>query len=145
MEVRLYKQGLCGRKPLLGEGLGVGRWYFNCRHIGIHNIVAMQKIIFLLCTIMIVACTNRTATSGNTAADSTTTTAANPPLNEEEMRFLTGCVENAKTRYTEAQSFVLCKCMLTQVQQKYPSADSATLLQHLSDTAEVAQMIRNCR
>jgi hypothetical protein len=104
----------------------------------------MQKILFLLCTIMIVACTNRTATSGN-AADSTTTTAANPPLNEEEMRFLSGCVENAKTRYTEAQSFTLCKCMLTQVQHKYPSADSATLLQHLSDTAEVAQMIRNCR
>ena len=106
----------------------------------------MHKLLFFLCSLLALACTNRAANTGSETNDSTGTvsTTVKPPMNEDEMRFLSGCVENAKIRYTEAQAFTLCKCMLAQVQQRYPSADSATILQHLSDTAEVAKMVRNC-
>lgn len=106
----------------------------------------MHKQIFLFCSLLLLACTNRTAAPAN---DSTSPAASSDTtgqrMSESEMAFLSGCVDNAKSLYGEAQAFALCKCILEQVQQKFPNADSATLITHLSDTTEVARMAQQCR
>jgi hypothetical protein len=109
--------------------------------------IAMYKLLFLLSGLFLLACNNQSSTAGG-KADSQKNTAANLTANwskEREMNFLSDCVENARTLYNETQGYALCKCMLGQVQRKYPTADSAALLQHLSDTAEVAKMIKDCK
>jgi hypothetical protein len=104
----------------------------------------MQKLVCLLCVVALLACNNQSATTDNkdTATTSATT---NVVMNADALSFLAPCVDNAKTRLSEQEAYALCKCVYAQVQQQHPNEDSTTLLQHLSDTAEVARMAANCK
>ncbi|RYZ27574.1 MAG: hypothetical protein EOO10_12305 [Chitinophagaceae bacterium] len=64
---------------------------------------------------------------------------------ESELEILAECVDNAKENLGDTQAYALCKCVLGQVQKKYPDADSAALIMHLSDTTEVAAMAKECK
>ncbi len=64
---------------------------------------------------------------------------------KSELEILAGCVDNAKANLGEAKAYALCKCILGQVQQKYPGADSTALINHLNDTTQVAQMAKQCQ
>lgn len=106
----------------------------------------MQKIIFLFCALSLFACNNESST--NTNKDTATkSTAANVTLNTDALSFLSPCVDSTKTHFnlSEQEAYSFCKCLYSQVQQKHPNEDSLTLLNHLSDTAEVAQMAANCK
>lgn len=105
----------------------------------------MQKLLLLFCSIAFSACNNQSSSTGenkDTVAKSTTTNVA---LNADAMSFLAPCVDNAKANLSEEDAYALCKCVYAQVQQKHPNEDSTTLLEHLSDTAEVRQMAANCK
>ncbi|WP_162944598.1 hypothetical protein [Flavisolibacter nicotianae] len=109
----------------------------------------MYKLIFLLSGLFLLACNNQSATTESKKDSAAALTAAGDTsqtgMDRNALEFLAPCVDNAKVRLGEQQAYVLCKCIYGQVQQKYPNADSATLLSHLSDTTEVAQMARNCK
>ena len=64
---------------------------------------------------------------------------------ESELEIIGECVDNAKATLGDTQAYALCKCVLGQVQDKYPNADSAALIMHLSDTTEVAAMAKACK
>lgn len=110
----------------------------------------MHKLIFLLSGLFLLACNNPSATAESKKDSAAAATAAasdtsQTGMDRNALEFLAPCVDNAKVRLGEQQAYVLCKCIYGQVQQKYPNADSATLLSHLSDTTEVAQMAQNCK
>lgn len=107
----------------------------------------MHKLLFFLCGLFLLACNNQSSTAGNkdTTASATTTGANSPRFTEDELDFLGPCFDNAKATLGEQRAYTLCRCIYQQVQQKYPGADSTTLVQHMSDTAEVRQMTINCQ
>ena len=107
----------------------------------------MIKRIFLLAYIFCFSCSNESSGPGT---ENASTTAAPGGITqalskESELEILAGCVDNAKTTLGDAKAYALCKCVLGQVQEKYPSADSAALIRYLNDTTEVAAMVKNCR
>lgn len=107
----------------------------------------MQKLLFLFCGLCLLACTNQSSdTAGNkdSAANGAATNATGT-LTNDALSFLSPCVDNAKASLGEQQAYALCKCMYNQVQQQHPNEDSTTLLKHLSDTAEVASLAKNCK
>lgn len=108
----------------------------------------MKKLSLLFCGLVALACNNQASTTSSkdtTATSATTGVASKAPLTDDAMQFLSTCVDNAKALHGEQGAYSLCKCLYGQVQQKYPGADSATLLTHLNDTAEVAQMVQKCK
>lgn len=95
-------------------------------------------LVFLACN----NSTTETTTVKDTAAKGTTVSKNWTP--EEELEFVGPCVENAKARFGEAKAYAYCKCIFQQVNTKYSNLDSAALMDKLSDTAEIAQMAKNC-
>lgn len=107
----------------------------------------MNISTLFFCSILFLACSN-SEKSESTRADSANNIAATPATRlpeEAELEILAGCVDNAKATLGDAKAFALCRCVLSQVQEKYPNADSAALIQYLSDTTEVAAMAKKCQ
>jgi hypothetical protein len=109
----------------------------------------MKKLLFFLCATIVMACNNQAAnskSSKDTATGSTTVSGVSHFSKESEMEILAGCIDNAKaSNVDEAKAYALCRCVLKQVQEKYPQADSTALVDHLSDTTQVAQMVQQCK
>lgn len=105
----------------------------------------MRNAFILACCLLTLACTNQSSAPAGTPDAATLKTPAAGWTKEREMEFLADCVENAESNYAEPQAYALCKCMMGQVQQRFPAADSATLAVHMSDTALILQMIRSCQ
>jgi hypothetical protein len=128
-------------------------WYLICSHKGeiITKHLIMYKVIFLFCCLSFIACSNNeSSTPAENKGDTANTTSnALPHVTnlqpESELEVLASCVDNAKAQLGEQKAFALCKCVLGQVQQKYPGADSTAIVAHLSDTAQVAQMAKQCQ
>lgn len=106
----------------------------------------MQQLIFLFCALLLLACNNQ-ATNTGASKDSVAKSApgGSGKFTADELEFLAPCFDNAKNTLGEDRAYTLCRCLYDQVQKKYPGADSTTLMQHLSDTAEVRQMTMNCQ
>lgn len=107
----------------------------------------MPYLILLLCTFLFIACNNQSSEPATKqGAVSTTATAGKTTLSREsEMEILDECIDNAKATLGAEKSYALCSCILRQVQEKHPGADSTALVDHLSDTAQVAQMAQQCK
>jgi hypothetical protein len=102
--------------------------------------------MMLLVTGCVLTACNNNASSTNPGKDpvvkNTSSAAAKSWTKEDELEFMSGCVDNAKARLGDEKSYTYCKCILAQVKTKY-TMDS-TIIQRLSDTAEVAKMAQNC-
>ena len=61
---------------------------------------------------------------------------------EEEKQYLADCVNNAKPRLNDTAAYAYCKCVLQQLKQKFPTADSAAVV---LDSAMAAQLAANCK
>jgi hypothetical protein len=110
------------------------------------KLFVMQKTFFLFCGFFLLACNNQSSTADNKGDSTTTgTTTGTAALDADALSFISPCVESAKALHGEQGAYTLCKCLYGQVQQKYPNADSTSLRQHMTDTAEVAQMVQNCK
>jgi hypothetical protein len=109
----------------------------------------MKKLLFFSCAVFVLACNNQSATgeSGkDTAARSASPTVMTHLSAESEMEILEGCIDNAKaSKLDETKAYALCRCVLRQVQEKYPSADSTALVDHMSDSTEMVQMVKKCQ
>ena len=106
----------------------------------------MIKRLCLLVYIFCFSCNNESS------KPATENTSAAAPGNvtqtlskESELEILAGCVDNARASLGDAKAYALCKCVLGQVQEKHPDADSAALIRYLSDTTEVAAMAKKCQ
>ena len=109
----------------------------------------MKKLLFLFCCACFMACSNQPASDtekNNTAGSPTVSSTLST---ESEMEILAGCVDNAKDNagndLDDAKAFALCRCVLQEMQKKYPDADSVALVNHLSDTTQVAELAKKCR
>lgn len=106
----------------------------------------MYKMLFLFGALSLLACNNQSTTAGAGRDTATKSAAAGASkFTPDELEFLAPCFDNAKNTLGEDRAYTLCRCLYEQVQKKYPGADSTTLMQHLSDTAEVRQMTMNCQ
>lgn len=109
----------------------------------------MPYLILIFCAFLFTACNNQSPAPENKQGVGSSTTApsnkATSLSRESEMEILDECIENAKATLGAEKSYTLCRCILRQVQEKHPSADSTALVMHLSDTAEVAQMAQKCQ
>jgi hypothetical protein len=106
----------------------------------------MYKLIFLFNGLLLLACNNQSTTAGpNKDSVAKSAAAGTNKFTADELEFLAPCFDNAKNNLGEDRAYTLCRCLYEQVQKKYPGADSTTLMQHLSDTAEVRQMTQNCQ
>jgi hypothetical protein len=113
---------------------------------------AMNKLMIFLCTVTLAACNNE---SSAPAADRNDTVSNTRPVGttslsrESELQILDECITNAKDNagndLDDARAYALCRCVLLQMQEKYPSADSTALVAHLRDTTDVVQMARQCQ
>ena len=91
------------------------------------------------------ACSNDASTANpgkDTVVKNTSSAAAKSWTQEDELEFMSGCVDNAKARLGNEKSYTYCKCILAQVKTKY--AMDSSIIERLSDTAEVAKMAQNC-
>lgn len=104
----------------------------------------MHKMLFPFCVLSLLACNNQSTTAGSGKDTAVKRTAASK-FTADELEFLAPCFDNAKNTLGDDRAYTLCRCLYEQVQKKYPGADSTTLMQHLSDTAEVRQMTMNCQ
>ncbi|HVF81857.1 MAG TPA: hypothetical protein VM884_07985 [Flavisolibacter sp.] len=100
--------------------------------------------MLLTASLFFTACNNNTSTTenGNDTGVKNTPPAAKSWTKEDELEFISGCVDKAKARFGEEKAYSYCKCILAQVEAKY-EIDS-TLVSRLSDTSEVATMAQNC-
>lgn len=108
--------------------------------------------MILLCTIVLTACTNKASTPAEANSD---TVATRPPIGstslsrESELEILDECIANAKDNagndLDDARAYALCRCVLLQMQEKHPDADSTALVNYLRDTTQVAQLARECQ
>ena len=112
----------------------------------------MNKLMILLCMMVLAACNNEASTPAETDSDAIGTT---PPIGstslsrESELQILDECMANAKDNagndLDDARAYALCRCVLLQMQEKHPGADSTALVSYLRDTTQVVQMARECR
>jgi hypothetical protein len=112
----------------------------------------MNKLMILLCTVWFAACNNQASTPASDRSDTTRNASAITTTNlstESEMEILDECIANAKDNagndLGDEKAYTLCRCVLLQMQQKYPGADSTALVNYLRDTAQVVQMARQCQ
>ena len=107
----------------------------------------MFKFFFLMSAFCLLACSNQASNQADNkdSASSNNSNTAKASFTPDELEFLGPCYDQAKAQLGEQRAYSLCRCIYNQVQQKYPGADSATLVQHMSDTAEVRQMTLNCQ
>jgi hypothetical protein len=107
----------------------------------------MLKRICLAAYIFCFSCSNENTSTvtENSSASAAPGGVTKTLSKESELEILAECVDNAKATLGDTQAYALCKCVLGQVQDKYPNADSAALIVHLSDTTEVATMAKTCK
>ena len=108
--------------------------------------------MILLCTALLVACNNEASTPAEANSD---TMGTRPPIGstslsrESELQILDECIANAKDNtgndLDDARAYSLCRCVLLQMQEKYPTADSTALVNYLRDTTQVVQMAKDCQ
>ncbi|MDB5208921.1 MAG: hypothetical protein JWR72_3996 [Flavisolibacter sp.] len=106
---------------------------------------SINTVVLSLASLFFTACNNdasTTAAGNDTAVKNTTSATAQSWTQEDELEFMSGCVDNAKGRFGEEKAYTYCKCILAQVKTKY--AMDSTLISKLSDTAQVAKMAQNC-
>ncbi len=115
----------------------------------IDKLFTMHKLLSILCLAFIIACNNQASAPASEKTENKNSASSVVVTNlstETEMEILAGCVENAKaSNLEEAKAFTLCRCVLRQMQEKYPEADSTALVGHLRDTAQVVQMAKQCQ
>jgi hypothetical protein len=113
--------------------------------------ILMYKLLCLVCCAWLLACTNESAPERK---DSTTNANASPAAGtslstDSEMEILAECVDNAKDNagndLDDARAFAVCRCVLSQMQERYPQADSSAIVAYLTDTTQVAEMARKCQ
>ena len=111
----------------------------------------MQKLFFILCCALFIACNNEdtSATVDQNESSRTATSVTTNLSKESEMEILAECVDNAKDNagndLDDAKAYALCRCVLLQMQEKYPGADSSALVNYLRDTTQVVQMAEKCQ
>ena len=108
----------------------------------------MKKLFFLFCCACFIACSNQPASDPENKNNNNPTVLGNLST-ESEMEILAGCVDNAKDNagndLDDAKAFALCRCVLQEMQKKYPDADSVAIVNYLSDTTQVAELAKKCR
>jgi hypothetical protein len=109
----------------------------------------MHKLLLLLCCACFIACNNQSASEKNESSTSTSPAVGTVLSTESEMEILAECVDNAKDNagndLDDARAFSVCRCILRQMQERYPNADSTALVNYLTDTTQVAQMAKQCQ
>lgn len=108
--------------------------------------------MILFCTVLFAACNNQGSTSASDRGDTARSASAVTTTNlsrESEMEILDECIDNAKDNtgndLDDSRAYALCRCVLLQMQQKFPGADSSALVAHLRDTTDVVQMAKQCQ
>ncbi len=99
--------------------------------------------IFACMIVLAIAACNTTPESSGKKTQSNRSVKGYTWSQDEEGEFLSGCVDSAKVRMTEAAAFAQCKCILTQIKQIYPNMDSAAPA--LMDVKKVAEFAKNCK
>ena len=99
--------------------------------------------IFACMMVLTLAACNTTPESSAKKTQSNNSVKGYTWSQDEEGEFLSGCVDSAKVRMTEAAAFTQCKCILTQIKQIYPNMDSAAPA--LMDVKKVAEFAKNCK
>ena len=89
-----------------------------------------------------VACNNASDTGKNNKTDSPARKESSW-TKDDENEFLAGCVDNAKSRYSEDTAYFYCKCVLEKLKQHFPNADSAEAA--LKDSISAAQYTQGCQ
>ncbi len=105
----------------------------------------MNKIILALFCFLLFACANNstdTSAKDSVSKDSVKTMAGNWSK-EDEMEFIDDCVVNAEGRLGKEKAYTYCKCIFSQVKEKYADMDSATIVK-LQDTTEIIRLAKNC-
>jgi len=100
-----------------------------------------RTILFF--ALLLASCNNssESAVNENDSSASSKTKMVASWSKEDENNFLHECIESSKGKYGEDTAYRLCNCALKQVQQKYPSADSAASM----DSTEAMEYIKNCK
>jgi hypothetical protein len=99
-----------------------------------------RTILFF--ALLLASCNNNSQSSAIQDDSSSSKTKATASWSkEDENNFLDECIETSKGKYGEDTAYRLCNCALKQVQQKYPSADSAASM----DSTEAMQYLKNCK
>jgi hypothetical protein len=106
----------------------------------------MSKLFFLLFILILAkACNSNspkvdTSNTGAVKQDSIATKYT--WTSDEEKQYLADCVNNAKPRLSDTAAYAYCKCVLEQLKQKFPTADSASAV---LDSTMAAQLAANCK
>ena len=104
----------------------------------------MFKLFFAVTIIFIASCNNSKDTSPTTATQ--TTDNSKPKVHswsdQDEKEFLAECVNNAKARVSDTAAYAHCKCVMEQLEQVFPSMDSAAAV---LDTAMASKYAANCK
>jgi hypothetical protein len=92
-------------------------------------------------SICLMSCNNSSDTAGGN--DKKESSATSQWTKEDENEFLSGCVDNAKARYSEDTAYSFCKCVLEKIKKEIPTADSAESV--LRDSARAMSYTQGCR
>ncbi|MFL5810645.1 MAG: hypothetical protein ACJ749_14075 [Flavisolibacter sp.] len=102
----------------------------------------MQKITFILITVLCFAC-NNSSDNQQRKSDSTRTKTSFNWTKEDEHQFLSDCIDHAKGTHGEDTAYVYCNCVLGKVKEDYPNLDSASVI--LVDSTQAAKYTEACR
>jgi len=100
----------------------------------------MWKFMFFA-ALCFMSCNNSSETSSG-AVDSSNHSSASKWTTEDDNEFLAGCVDQAKSRYSEDTAYSYCKCVLAKIKKDIPTADSAEVV--LKDSTKVAAYTKDC-
>ena len=103
----------------------------------------MFKLFFSVIIILIVSCNNSKDASPASATENTDGTKSKFTWsNQDEKEFLADCVNNAKVRVSDTSAYAHCKCVMQQLEQVFPTMDSAAAV---LDTAMASKYAANCK
>lgn len=106
----------------------------------------MFKISALLTVLFLTACNSNSSESSSTSDSSknanSSATTVSTWSKEDENEFLDGCIENAKVRLGLDTAYIYCNCVLKQIEQEFPTMDSASTA--LLDTTRAAAFTEKC-
>lgn len=100
----------------------------------------MWKFIFFA-ALFFMSCNNSSDTSSNTE-DSTKHSPISQWTTEDDNEFLAGCVDHAKSRYSEDTAYSYCRCVLEKIKKEIPTADSAEVV--LQDSTKAVAYTKDC-
>lgn len=118
---------------------------FSMIYSSLSKIFSMNKLFALIVSFIFIACNNpstKVDSKDMTSKNNIPHTATNW-TREDELEFTAGCVDHVKVGLGEEKAYAYCKCVLDQVKTKY--AMDSTIVEKLSDTAEIAKMALNCK